>query len=429
MKTAADLEVDRRIPLDLDRIERLGDADRHRQIELDLDLPAGADPRDLVKAEDAPGGDAVGLPGGQDRLDRLRDLVGRDTQAERDHRRGLRETHVAELAGGDATLELLFGQAGSHFRAQRAAAFRSVDHADDFQLLDPHARAGGGEREPVHYESGVDAGAQHRDAVGFDLRVEGACERGVTQVGERELLARRNDVEARGDRLFDLRCDRLEAGSRAEKDDVALCPGGGGLLVELPGGRRDRERRAPAFEARHEAADAVHVGAIIVAETGDKILFLDSGAGEKEREPHDAARDHALKAFQLLLRHMELFVVLCTSGSGGWHLFAFTRQLHPVEDWIRLLKQVAAMIGAAEANDAYYGIVIKNGAHEGLHFNYDGEGSTSGSPSRGGSTAERSAIIPVGVASSLWPARSSSSAARSWCPGTQTVQATTPASS
>jgi len=60
----------------------------------------------------------------------------------------------------------------------------------------------------------------------------------------------------------------------------------------------------------------------------------------------EGARERALKAFQLLLRHPELFVVLCTSGSGGWHLFAFTGDFHPVEDWIRLLKQAAAMLGA-----------------------------------------------------------------------------------
>lgn len=60
----------------------------------------------------------------------------------------------------------------------------------------------------------------------------------------------------------------------------------------------------------------------------------------------ESARENALKAFQLLLRHPELFVVLCTSGSSGWHLYAFTRDLHRLEDWIRLLKQVATMIGA-----------------------------------------------------------------------------------
>jgi len=57
------------------------------------------------------------------------------------------------------------------------------------------------------------------------------------------------------------------------------------------------------------------------------------------------ARERAFKAFQLLFRHPELFLVLCTSGSGGWHLFIFSREFHPVESWIRLLKQVAALIG------------------------------------------------------------------------------------
>ena len=57
------------------------------------------------------------------------------------------------------------------------------------------------------------------------------------------------------------------------------------------------------------------------------------------------ARERAFKAFQLLLHHPELFLVLCTSGSGGWHLFIFSRDFHPVESWIRLLKQVAAVIG------------------------------------------------------------------------------------
>jgi hypothetical protein len=60
----------------------------------------------------------------------------------------------------------------------------------------------------------------------------------------------------------------------------------------------------------------------------------------------ESAREKALNAFRLLLRHSELFVVLCTSGSSGWHLFVFTRDLHPIEDWIRLLKQAAAMVGA-----------------------------------------------------------------------------------
>jgi hypothetical protein len=58
------------------------------------------------------------------------------------------------------------------------------------------------------------------------------------------------------------------------------------------------------------------------------------------------ARELALTAFQLLYRHPQLFVVLCTSGGGGWHLFVFSRDFHPVEDWIKLLKQAATIIGA-----------------------------------------------------------------------------------
>jgi hypothetical protein len=70
------------------------------------------------------------------------------------------------------------------------------------------------------------------------------------------------------------------------------------------------------------------------------------GSNGHDNGDDEGARQKALKAFQLLLRHPELFIVLCTSGSGGWHLFVFTRQFHAVDDWIRLLKQAAAMVGA-----------------------------------------------------------------------------------
>jgi hypothetical protein len=49
------------------------------------------------------------------------------------------------------------------------------------------------------------------------------------------------------------------------------------------------------------------------------------GSNQHGNGNDESAREKAFKAFWLLLRHSELFVVLCTSGSGGWHLFAFTR--------------------------------------------------------------------------------------------------------
>jgi hypothetical protein len=70
-------------------------------------------------------------------------------------------------------------------------------------------------------------------------------------------------------------------------------------------------------------------------------MDFDTHDGETDR-----AREWAFAAFQLLLRHPELFVVLATSGGGGWHLFIFSREFHHVEDWERLLKQAAAFIGA-----------------------------------------------------------------------------------
>jgi hypothetical protein len=60
------------------------------------------------------------------------------------------------------------------------------------------------------------------------------------------------------------------------------------------------------------------------------------------------ARDLAHKAFALLIREPKLYVALCTSAGDpvdtGWHLFIFTKDFHPVEEWTRLLKQVAAQI-------------------------------------------------------------------------------------
>ena len=57
------------------------------------------------------------------------------------------------------------------------------------------------------------------------------------------------------------------------------------------------------------------------------------------------ARELALAAFQILYRHPQLFVVLATSGSDGWHLFVFTRDFHDCAEWHRLFRQLAALIG------------------------------------------------------------------------------------
>jgi hypothetical protein len=76
--------------------------------------------------------------------------------------------------------------------------------------------------------------------------------------------------------------------------------------------------------------------------------------GAMDFDMHDddqmRARDLALKAFTILYRQPHLFVALTTSAGdpqhSGWHLFIFTQEFFPCEQWTRLLKQVADQIGA-----------------------------------------------------------------------------------
>jgi hypothetical protein len=90
------------------------------------------------------------------------------------------------------------------------------------------------------------------------------------------------------------------------------------------------------------------------------IGFYPTNAERKSRwaamdfDAHDGntarARDFALKAFAFLYQQPQLYVVLATSAGDlqrtGYHLFVFSREFYPCEDWTLLLKQVAAQIGA-----------------------------------------------------------------------------------
>ena len=69
-------------------------------------------------------------------------------------------------------------------------------------------------------------------------------------------------------------------------------------------------------------------------------LDFDAHGGESDR-----ARELALAAFRVLLNAPGLAVILETSGSGGWHVWAISPDFHPTGEWIRLLKSVAGKIG------------------------------------------------------------------------------------
>ena len=64
---------------------------------------------------------------------------------------------------------------------------------------------------------------------------------------------------------------------------------------------------------------------------------------------HEQARKRSLEAFSLLLQEPQFHLVLCSSGNG-YHLFIYTRDLYPVGQWIVLLKEVCAWIGAPIIN-------------------------------------------------------------------------------
>jgi DNA-binding MarR family transcriptional regulator len=72
--------------------------------------------------------------------------------------------------------------------------------------------------------------------------------------------------------------------------------------------------------------------------------------GAMDFDAHDGnavrARGLAIAAFSILIRHPQLYVILSTSGSEGWHLFAFTGEFHPTNQWASMFKQVAQFIGA-----------------------------------------------------------------------------------
>ena len=64
------------------------------------------------------------------------------------------------------------------------------------------------------------------------------------------------------------------------------------------------------------------------------------------QERRTEAREFAFRAFRLLLNAPELFIILESSGSGGWHVWAISKEFHPVLEWRRTLKSVALAIGA-----------------------------------------------------------------------------------
>jgi len=71
--------------------------------------------------------------------------------------------------------------------------------------------------------------------------------------------------------------------------------------------------------------------------------------GAMDFDAHDGNADRAKRlafaAFDTLSHEKELFLLLCTSGSEGWHLFAFVREFRPISSWAEMLHKCAWAIG------------------------------------------------------------------------------------
>jgi hypothetical protein len=71
-------------------------------------------------------------------------------------------------------------------------------------------------------------------------------------------------------------------------------------------------------------------------------MDFDAHQGEADR-----ARQLAFAAFRVLLNTSpDLCVIVETSGSGGWHVWAISAEFHDTREWVRFFKQVASRIGA-----------------------------------------------------------------------------------
>jgi hypothetical protein len=107
------------------------------------------------------------------------------------------------------------------------------------------------------------------------LVVERPRDRGVPQLREGQLLARRHHVHSGVDRFLDLGSDRLEARSGTEENDVPPAAGRRRPRVQLAGGGRDR--------VRNVAASGLEEGAQVLAR-----LFGSRVGGAQDLDPRPA---------------------------------------------------------------------------------------------------------------------------------------------
>src|SRR5581483_8759225 len=287
--------------LDLHRVVRLGRSEVRLHVQLDHRLAFSVPDAVLDDAADVSGIDREELARDRHRcelrLNLVADPIERPAERVRDHRDGLGQPDVAHAAVVHLLLELLGGEAGADLLLERQPADSGVLDAIDEDAIDALAHRRERDRQRVHREAGVDAGAEHGDSRLLRHRVDRARLPDVRVARIRELLGGRHDRRLRFQDRLDLRHHLLDRRARAEDDDVGLS-----FLQRLRGVARHLHVQ-PARQADDVAEIAIHFGRIDVDRADDLEsrprgdLLDDRGADRSEAEVHYANIWHKLSDY------------------------------------------------------------------------------------------------------------------------------------
>ena len=134
-------------------------------------LPGGDAARDLMHAGDLARGhfEEFRLDDlfSDYRLDGFRNIVKSKSQAIGNHGDGFRQAVMFDDAGGDLRAEFFGRHACANFFLQRQAALGGVHDAHGAEPINALRDGAEGERELVHHEAGIHAGADEGDAFFF----------------------------------------------------------------------------------------------------------------------------------------------------------------------------------------------------------------------------------------------------------------------
>jgi len=136
------------------------------EVQPDAGLPFHVPDSVLHDAAHVPGVDRQQLAFHRLRRQLRLDLVGRAIERPadgiRDHVHGFREPDVSERTSLDAALELLGREPRADLLLERQAPDARILHAVHLHAVHPLADGGQRDRQRVHHETGIHAGAQHR---------------------------------------------------------------------------------------------------------------------------------------------------------------------------------------------------------------------------------------------------------------------------